>query len=367
MADRPASEATEQPTPERLRKAREEGRIPTSQEVGSAMMIGMLLLVLGLAGSATLAWLADQTRRGLSLQAPGGRGDLTVLAALDAAGGSAMLRMLPYLLAGVVVSVLASLVAGGWAFSPKAVRLNFKRINPVQGFKSMFSSRSFVRLGVSLTKIVVISVIVYFCFRGRVDEYLALRWGTPEGIIAGIGRLVLGVAGRIALALAGIAILDLLFQRWKHKKDLRMTRQEVKEERKQHELSPEVRGRIRGIQMELTRRRMLQEVPMADVVVTNPTHVAVALKYDAGTMGAPVVVAKGPDLVCQRIKEIAKAHGVPIIERAELARTLYAAVEVGEAIPEALFVAVAEVLAMIYRLRRRRLGGRTTGRGADKR
>ena len=135
-----------------------------------------------------------------------------------------------------------------------------------------------------------------------------------------------------------------------------MTKQEVKEERKQHEVSPELKGRIRAVQIEMVRKRMLQDVPTADVIITNPTHVAVALRYDAASMGAPEMVAKGADVLCEKIKEIARAHGVPIIHRPELARAIYSAADVGQPIPEALFVAVAEVLALIYRLRRRRLG-----------
>jgi flagellar biosynthesis protein FlhB len=189
------------------------------------------------------------------------------------------------------------------------------------------------------------------------DWALTLRFAEPAGAIAAIASFLLGLMVRIAVALAVIAIADTLYQRWKYRRDLRMTRQEVKEEVREHELSPQLRGRIKSMQMAMARKRMMQEVPKADVVVTNPTHVAVALRYDAGQMDAPVVIAKGADLLAGRIRDLARTHDVPVVERPQLARTLYATVQVGEAIPEALFVSVAEILAMIYRLRKRRSTG----------
>ena len=159
---------------------------------------------------------------------------------------------------------------------------------------------------------------------------------------------------RICIALLVIAAIDVFFQKWKHTKDLKMTRQEVKTERKDTEGSPELKGRIRRVQIEMAKKRMLQEVPKANVVLVNPTHVAVALRYETKTMDAPVVLAKGADHLAEKIREIARAYGVPIIRRPELARTLYSAVKPGDSIPQALYVAVAEVLAMIYRLRHRK-------------
>jgi flagellar biosynthetic protein FlhB len=169
-----------------------------------------------------------------------------------------------------------------------------------------------------------------------------------------IGDLLFGVVARVTLIMAAIGLADAVYQKWQYRRDMRMTRQDVKDERKQQELPLLVRRRIMKMQVEMVRKRMLQEVPKADVVLTNPTHVAVALKYNSAVMKAPQVVAKGADLLSEKIKEIARAHGVPIVERRELARTLFKTVEVGQLIPEALYVAVAEVLAMIFRRRRRR-------------
>ena len=174
----------------------------------------------------------------------------------------------------------------------------------------------------------------------------------PAALLGEISRLGMGVMVRIAIGLSAIAGLELVYQRYSYKKQLRMSRQEIKQEQKQYELAPEVRGRIRQVQRQLAQRRMLQDVQHADVVLANPTHVAVALKYDSKKMQAPTMVAKGADLMSEKIKEIARSHNVPIVYRPELARAIFRTVDVGEPIPQTLFVAVAEVLAMIYRLKR---------------
>ncbi len=172
-----------------------------------------------------------------------------------------------------------------------------------------------------------------------------------------IARVIFVLIARISVGIMAIAAIDWIYQRWDYRRQLRMTKDELKKEMKDRELSPLIKGRIRGIQIEMVRKRMLQEVPLADVVLTNPTHVAIALRYDASNMEAPTVVAKGPDLLGEKIKEIARAHNVPIVQRPELARTIYHTVDIGECIPETLFVALAEVLAMIYRARNKRLSG----------
>ena len=354
MAEKPAAERTEPPTPERLKKAREEGRVPQANEVPSALMIVMLLVVLTLMASTLYRWFAGQVRQGLSLAQPGGMEAVSFPALLQTKAAGALVTMLPFFLTAASVSVLASLLGSGWAFAPRAVHLKFERISPVQGLKNLFNLRSGVHLLVSMAKMAVILTVVYLYLRDKLADCLSLQYATAEGALVGIARLVFGVVARIAVGLMVIAGLDLLFQRWRHKRDLRMTRQELLDERRQHEISPQLRGRIRAVQIEMVKKRMLQEVPKADVVVTNPTHVAVALQYEPGEMEAPQVLAKGADLLCEKIKEIARTHGVPIVQRPELARALYQTVDVGEFIPGTLFVAVAELLAMIYRLRNKR-------------
>jgi flagellar biosynthetic protein FlhB len=354
MAEQSAADRTEKPTPERLRKARQEGQVPQSVEMPSALMVGVLLLVLALVAPSLMEWFVTLTEEGFSFRLDGSLDGTTFSSVLKSKGREALVQMAPFLIGAGAVSVLGSLLVSGWAFSPKALRWDLGRLSLVSGLRNMFSVRSVVALVISLAKLAVILVIVWSYLHDKLDDCLRLRWASPEGLLCGIGRLTFGVMARIAIGLLVIGGIDMVYQKWHYRRQMRMTRQEVKEELRQHELAPELRGRIRAVQIEMFRRRMLQAVPKADVVLTNPTHVAVALKYDAATMAAPVVVAKGPDLLAEKIKEIARAHGVAVIERPELARAIYGSVEVGQTVPEVLFVAVAEVLAMIYRLRRGR-------------
>jgi len=355
MPEKPASERTEQPTPHRLRKAREQGRVPTSSEVPSALMIAALLVVLALTAPVLLRWMTAEVRGGMSCAIDESAGPEALAARLGARAGRALLMLVPFMLAGGAVAVLSGLLVGGWTCAPGLASPNFERISPVQGLKNLLGLRSLMHLLAAVLKLLLVLTIVYFYLRGRLGQCASLKWASPGQILLAIGRLVFGLGWRVAVGLLAIGIGDALFQRWKHRRDLRMSRQELKEEIKEHELSPQVRSRIRSIRLTLARKRMLKEVPSADVVVTNPTHVAVALKYEPGAMDAPEVVAKGADLLAEKIRQIAEAHNVPLVRRPELARTLYETVEVGASVPEALFVAVAEVLAMIYRLRKKRL------------
>ena len=354
MPDKPASERTEAPTPERLRKARQEGRIPQSQEVSPAIGIGILLVVLGLMGATVYRWFVTELQSGMSLAAPKAFDASFARGLLMAKLTGGLVTAAPFLLAGAAASVMGSLISGGWAYSPKAVKFDIGRISPVTGLKNLISMKSFVRLLVSLVKLAAIVIILYFYLHDRLGQLIALRWASSGGMLAGTAQLAFGAIARIAIALCAIACIDMLYQRWNYKREMRMTRQELKEERKQYELSPEIRSRIRAVQIEMARKRMLDAVPQADMVLANPTHVAAALRYDSSRMEAPYVVAKGADLLAEKIKEIARTHGVPIVHRPELARSIYHGVDVGQPIPEVLFVAVAEVLAMIFRLRKRR-------------
>jgi len=365
MADKPASERTEQATPERLRKAREEGKVPQSSEVPSALMVGALLIALALAGPIICQRLAWVLRQGMAFELPDGADGAALPAVLARRAADTLAMVVPFLLAGFAVSVFGGLLVGGWTFAPGSVSPNFERILPTTGLKNLFGLRSLVHLLASIAKLAVILVIVWLYLRSRLTACTSLKYATAGQCLVAIAQLVFGLLARVAMALLAIGIGDAFFQRWKYRRDLKMTRQEVKEELRQHELSPQIRSRIRSVQLSLARRRMLKEVPSADVVVVNPTHVAVALKYEAEAMDAPEVVAKGADLVAEKIRQVAEAHGVPIVRRPELARTLYETVEIGQTVPQAMFVAVAEVLAMIYRLRKKRrgaTGGREQGR-----
>ena len=349
-----AGERTEKPTADRLKKARDEGKIPQSQELPSALVILALLAACALAGPWVGRWFIAELQVGLGSQMhmPLTVGSLDMIFR-DKVTAS-LLHAGPFMLAVIMGSMGAGMLVGGWSFSPKALAINWDALKPGAGFKQLFSSRSVVQALAGAIKVTFLLTIVYLYMRDRMSEIMALAWTGPEGLIVGIGGLLLGLVGRCAIGLLVIAGGDWLYQRFKYLRDLRMTKQEVIEERKQQEVSPQMRGRIRRMQIEISRKRMLQDVAKADVVVTNPTHFAVALKYDAGKMDAPILLAKGADLMAAQIRKLANENDVPIVEKPELARAVYATVEVGQPIPESLFVAVAEVLALIYRLRRRR-------------
>lgn len=350
-----AGDKTEQATPERIRKAREEGQVPYSAEVPTALVMMALLLSLALGAPTLYHQLSRATTEGLDFQADGLGYTIDLVSVLHAKGLHTLMMLAPFLAAMGVAGVLGSVVVSGLTFSPKAIRIRLDRLSPGQGFKNLISSRAVVTLLISLAKLGFIGALVWSYLHDKLDTCLGLGSLAPQTALLAMGELALGILLRVTVAMMFLAGADWLFQRWKFLRDLRMTRQEVKDERRQQELAPEVRSRIRQVQAQLLRKRMLKKVKDADMVLVNPTHVAVALKYDPATMACPMVVAKGADFLCQKIKDIAREHNVPIVERPELARMLYKTVEVDQAIPETLFVAVAEVLAMIFRTRKKKM------------
>jgi len=227
-------------------------------------------------------------------------------------------------------------------------------INPASGLRKLVNARSLVRLVASILKLLFVSIIVWLYLQSKLNMLAALRWAGSAEIVAVTGKIILGLCIRVGIALAVLAVAEAFYQKWKYIQELKMTRQEVKRERRDTEGSPEVKSRVRKIQFEMALRRIAAEVPKASVVLVNPTHVAVALRYEADQMEAPVVVAKGAGYMAEKITRIARAYGVPIVRRPELARTIYSTAEPGTPIPPTLYVAVAEVLAMIYRLRHRK-------------
>ncbi|MCP4376527.1 MAG: flagellar biosynthesis protein FlhB [bacterium] len=352
MAEKSAAERTEDATPQRLKKARGEGQVAQSQEVPSAMMLTGLILALVLSAGHMYQWFITQMRGGLLFQMNGSLSATTFGEVLCDRGGQCLIVLLPLLLVMAVSGLMGSISVGGVAWSPKAIRFDLSRISIIKGVKNLCSLKSIVKLLIAIAKLSIFMLLAWHYIGARMDLLLGLHWSTPEGTLGTIAQLIIGLAIRITVALVVIATIDFIYQRWTHKRQLKMTRQEVKEEHKQQEVSAEIKGQIRSMQMAMAQKRTLRDVPDADIVVANPTHYAVAIRYEATEMAAPMVVAKGADFMCQTIKEIARANDVPIIEKPELARALYAAAEPGEPIPEALFVAVAEILATIYRMKR---------------
>lgn len=355
MAEKPAAEKTEQPTYRRLKKARDKGQVPQSQELPAVISVVMLLMVLALSAPSLLQWFMVQLKQGTSCETGVFADSEVFMSFVKSKITGSMLAICPILSALCVGSVLSCVAVSGLNFAPQALTLKFSAINPVKGFEKLFNIKSVVKLAVSIAKLIFVSIIVWFYIRSRIDALAAMRWAWSGQILVAIAKMISGMLVRVCAALLIIAAIDVVFQKWKFTQDLKMTKQEVKRERKDTDGSPEVKSRVRRIQLEMARKRMLQEVPKADVVLVNPTHVAVALQYDSKTMEAPIMVAKGADHLAEKIREIATAYGVPIIRKPELARTIYSTVQPGDAIPQKLYAAIAEVLAMIYRLRHRKV------------
>lgn len=354
MPEKPATERTEQPTPRRLEKAREKGQVPRSQELTSIVTLLALIAALALLSPSMLRWFIVQVKHGMSSEIGVFADSKSFLNFFNAKIVDSILIACPILAALFAGSVLACVAISGLNFAPQAINLKFEQLNPVTGFGRLINTRSMVKLLVSIFKLIFVTLVVWLYIRSRLDMLAGLRWSWSAQILTVIARIILGLLIRVGIVLLVIGLVDAVYQKYKYTEELKMTRQEVKQERKDMEGSPELRSRIRRAQYEMARKRMLQEVPKASVVLVNPTHVAVALRYDAETMESPVVVAKGADQLAEKIREIARAYGVPIIRKPDLARTIYSTVKLDAPIPQTLYVAVAEVLAMIYRLRHRK-------------
>jgi len=329
--------------------------VPHSQELPSVATLMVLVAAVTLLAPALMQWLTAQVKEGLSGEIGAFSSNKAFISFINGKVIDSILVISPILAVISAASVLTCVAVSGPNFAPQAIRLDWSLISPGSGLKKLINPRSLVHLLTSVLKLLCVTIVVWLYLRDKLDALASLRWAWSEQILELMCKLILGLMIRVGIALLVIAIADTFYQKWKYIEELKMTRQEVKQERKDTEGSPEVKGRIRRIQLQMAMRRISAEVPKATVVLVNPTHVAVALRYDSKTMDAPVVVAKGADHLAGKIQEIARAYGVPIIRRPELARAMYATVKLGSAIPETLYVAVAEVLALIYRLRKNRV------------
>jgi flagellar biosynthetic protein FlhB len=350
-------EKTERATPKRLEEARKKGQVPRSGELSMAAVCISASVAIYTLGRMAAGQFADFMHDSLSLRPEAALGEGGLWSALSTAGARTLLIVLPILGATFCAALAAPIAIGGWNFSAGALVPQFSRLNPASGLARVFSTRGVVELGKGIAKVTVVGVIAWVLLKGLTPQLMGLS-SEPvnhairhSAALAGYALLVL------TCGLAVIAAVDVPYQIWQHAKDLRMTREEVKEEYKESEGSPETRGRIREAQRALARGRMMQDVPKADVVITNPTHYAVALRYDENKMRAPLVVAKGTELIALRIREVATENGVPIVEAPPLARALHKSVDIGREVPAALYVAVAQVLTYVYQLRAARERG----------
>jgi flagellar biosynthetic protein FlhB len=352
MAENTAGERTERATPRRREKAREKGQVARSQEVNSFFVLAVGLSLLLLCAGHFTEELARNTGYLLSQAHFLGPSNLFgVSYLLDGGVRSFFWTLAP--LAGLVLvaAIGANLLQVGLKVTPQAMAFQWNRLNPISGAKRFFQKRTLFELVKNLLKVGLISLLAGLVIRGLMDDLNAAALLPLDGILTMARGSFLKLILVLLAFMAALAVADWIFQRWQHEEELKMSRQEVKEEYKEFEGDPQIKARIRALQIEASRKRMLADVPRADVVITNPTHFAVALKYESGKP-APVVLAKGADFLARKIREVARESRIPVIENKPVARALYAEVEVGRTIPESLYQAVAEILAYVYRLRK---------------
>lgn len=353
MAEETGGEKTLPASPRKLERAREDGNVARSQDLSAGASLTVALVAMYLLGPDMMRGVVEMGRHFLG-QAHLLTADQTPVAALAAQTVYTLARVvLPFALVMLLAGLVFSFAQVGVLFTVKPLQPKMSRINPVTGFKKFVSMRALVELIKSLAKLAIVGGIVYWTFRDRRDEIVALMALDPWPMAVAVGELVMSVWWRIALLMIVVGVADFGFQYWQRQRDLRMTVQEARQESKEMEGDPQIKRRVRQLQRQIAMQRMMGEVPKAEVVITNPTHYAVALRYDMETMKAPVVVAKGARLLAQRIRDIAVEHDVPIVQKPDLARTLYRTLEPGQPIPEDLFRAVAEVLSYVYEIDRR--------------
>ncbi len=347
-------EKTEEPSGRRLGEAREKGNIAFSADLNNA--VGLLGGIVLLYNMGVLTYqVMDKTFKVTLGHLFYKDFSQDVIMDIILSQFYVLAKMLFPILGGLMlIGLIISYVQTGFMLNFGLLKLNFGKLNFIAGAKNLVSPQSFVKLLFSVLKVVVLAGMSYLYMKDKFNSIIdALDFDVAQIFIT-LFSMMYGLALRLAMILFILAAADFIYQKWQYKRNLRMTKQEVKEERKQMEGDPLIKGKIRSIQLQMSRKRMMTAVPTADVVITNPTHFAVALKYDSKVMKSPTVVAKGADLIAKRIKELALKHKVPLVEDKPLAQTLYKSVEIGREVPQKLFYAVAKVLAYVYQLKRER-------------
>lgn len=350
MPEEYQGEKTEQPTPQRRREARERGQVARSTDLNTAVVLLSVFIALALMADLVFSS-TKQLNEGVIGSMASVRINMDTLPKYALTGLLYLARFMAPLL-GVVVTLalLSNLVQVGVVFTSKPLEPDLNRINPVKGLQRIFSIRSLVRFGMSLTKLLIIGSVLVYTAWGELGNLFSMFESDIETIISYSGYVVFLLGIRTGIVMLLIAILDYLYQRWEMERELKMTRQELKDELKRMEGDPKIRERRKALQRQLAMQRMMAAVPEAEVVITNPTELAVALGYEEDKMNAPQVLAKGADFMAARIREEAAKAGVPIVEKKPLAQAIYKACEVGDDIPPDLYQAVAEVLAYVYEI-----------------
>jgi flagellar biosynthetic protein FlhB len=352
MADE-GGEKTEEATQQRREEFRKRGQVAQSKEIATFLLLLGTVLTMWVSGNMLLHHAVDLFENFFSnyIVTAARTGDYTA-AALFAAKKGALITG-PMLAIALVIGIASSLLQVGFLYNEEALQLKLERINPISGFKRIFSLRALVEGAKSILKLTLIASIVYFIVKDEIMHISVLVDYTMPQMLSYFGTITFKLLAATTIFMGVLGILDYGYQRWELEKEMRMSKQEVKEENKNREGDPLIKARIRRIQREMANKRMMTEVPKADVIITNPTHIAVALKYEAG-MAAPVLLAKGADLMAEKIKKIAKEHNIPVLENKPLARAIFKTLKIGQLIPRELFKTVAEVLAYVYRLKKKR-------------
>lgn len=351
MAEQDSSqEKTEEPTPRRLQKARDEGQVPRSKELGTTMVLVMGAAGLLMFGPFMSERIAAMAKHSFSFDRDTAFDTGMMTSYLDASALEAAVALAPWLVVVLIAAFAGPLLVGGWLFSGKAITPKLDRLNPLSGLKRMFSANSLVELFKAWAKVMVVGTVAWLTLMFFFQDAMRIQYESTESAIDHAVTIIIWSVLALCASTALIAIVDVPWQIYSFTKKMRMSMQEIKDEYKETEGKPEVKSKVRQLQREVAQRRMMADVPEADVVITNPTHYSVALRYDAGASAAPVLLAKGSDRVALKIREIAKENNVPQMQAPPLARALFTHTKVGDEIPEGLYVAVAQVLAYIYQM-----------------
>jgi flagellar biosynthetic protein FlhB len=340
---------TEKPTARRLQKAREKGQIARSKEIPSAAVLFGSLLILFYFGKTIVQTLEVELITLLRFKIPSEFSTVYLSTLFRGAALRVSFILLPIMLAIVALSVGSNVLQGGFLVSSEAFKFKFNQLNPARGIKRLFSKNSLMQLAKSLVMVVVVGIISYQVIRKYIPLYPRLVLMDVNQLLYWTATISYEIFIRVAILLVILAIADYCFQKYQLSEQLKMSKQEIKDEHKEVEGDPLIKGRIRRLQREMARKRMMNDVPTADVIITNPTHYSVALSYKMNSMEAPKVVAKGVGFLAFKIRELAQQHGIPLVENRPLAQTLYKTVEIGQYIPANLFKAVAEILAYVYK------------------
>lgn len=352
MAEESDLEKTEPASPERLEKARGEGQVARSRELVTFVMLATALGGLWAMGEMIGAQFGSAMRNGLQFERTSAFDASHMMVHAEGAVLHALQALMPLLVMMMVAALLAPMMLGGWLLSTKSLAPNFSKLNPVAGIGRMFSTETLAELIKTVVKSLLVGGAAWWVIAGNLGALMALMSEPIHAALPHALQLVVRTCALIVGSLLLVVAIDVPYQLWSHAHKLRMSREDLRQEQKENDGDPQVKAQIRRQQQQMAKRRMMAEVPKADIIVTNPTHFAVALKYRDQEMRAPRVVAKGADLVALRIRALAEEHKIPILEAAPLTRALYRHTQLGQEIPAALYAAVAEVLAWAYQLRR---------------